>query len=65
MNPDEFISLHREYLERPDAVKVYADGTGAWSVYIQVGGPYTSLDRAKEVGKLVAADLTDVYAAKK
>ena len=61
MKPDEFITLHREYLERSDAVKVYANADGEWNVYIHVGGPYKSPDRAREVAGLIGADLTDVY----
>ncbi|WAC92817.1 hypothetical protein [Mycobacterium sp. Aquia_213] len=61
MKPDDFVALHREYLERSDAVKVFADADGEWSVYIEIGGPYKSPERAEEVAKLVTADLNDVY----
>lgn len=61
MKPEDFTALHREYLQRADAVKVFADADGQWSVYIQVGGPYQSADRAGEVAKLISADLADVY----
>jgi hypothetical protein len=37
------------------------DADGQWSVYVQVGGPYQSADRAGEVAKLITADLADVY----
>jgi hypothetical protein len=61
MNPEQFIALHREYLQQPDAVKVLADTDEGWSVYIQIGGPYKTPERAEEVAKLIAADLIDVY----
>lgn len=64
MKPDEFIALHREYLGRPDAVKIHAVADGEWSVYIQVGGPYKTPERAKEVAGLITADLADVYRGK-
>ncbi|BAX93968.1 hypothetical protein [Mycobacterium shigaense] len=65
MKPDEFIGLHREYLEQSDAVQVNADPDGGWSVYIQIGGPYNTPERAGEVAKLIAADLADVYRNRK
>jgi hypothetical protein len=64
MKPEEFIALHREYLERPDAVKAYSGADGEWNVYIKVGGPYKTPERAREVAGLISADLADVYRAK-
>ncbi|CDO90117.1 hypothetical protein AWC29_27240 [Mycobacterium triplex] len=61
MKPEDFIALHREYLARPDAVKVIAGADGEWSVFIEIGGPYKTLERADEVAKLIAADLNDLY----
>lgn len=62
---NEFFSLHREYLDRSDCVKTLLDEDGGWGVYIQIGGPYQTADRAREVAELIAADLTDVYRASK
>ncbi|CQD19540.1 hypothetical protein BN1232_04591 [Mycobacterium lentiflavum] len=64
MKPENFIALHRDYLERPDAVKVLADADGGWSVFIEIGGPYKTPERADEVAKLIMADLNDLYRAK-
>lgn len=61
MKPEDFIALHREYLERSDAVKVLADADGGWSVYIEIGGPYQTPERAEEVANLITADLNDLY----
>ncbi|MCV7411673.1 hypothetical protein AWC05_15845 [Mycobacterium florentinum] len=64
MKPEDFIALHGEYLERSDAVKVFADADGGWSVHIEIGGPYKTPERAEEVAKLIAADLNDLYRAR-
>lgn len=58
---EEFFNLHREYLQRPDAVKVFRYDEGGWGVFIQIDGPFESRALANGSAKLITADLADIY----